>query len=300
MSSRPSLLPRLALILTGALALASCSQEAPTPAADAPATQAAPAAGTDAAPAAPAATPAAADASAAWNAARTPGPVVPPSGPAPVEGTDYFVISGGQPYQASPGKIEVVEVFGYTCPHCAEFEPLVSAWADKLPADVQFTPVAAPFGGIWLPYAKAFYTAQAMGLAEKSHDAVFRALHLDRTLPPQPTPEQLGEYYAQFGADPQQFASTMQSFAINAKVNRAQQFLQRSGVDSTPTMVVAGKYRVPVTKDFNDLLRVTEHLVARERAERGGGEAATGTDAAPAATGDAAAQDPAAGDASGG
>ena len=274
MTSRLTSLTRLPLILAALFTVAACSQDAPppspatsAPAASAPATTApAPASTADAvspvAPAAPA------------------GPIVPPSGPAPVAGSDYVEIPGGQPFQPGTGKIEVAEAFGYTCPHCASFEPQVSAWAARLPADVEFVPVAAPFGGYWMPYAKAYYTAEAMGLVEKTHDAMFRAIHVERSLPVQPLPtdEQIAQFYARFGADPKQFESTMKSFAINAKLKRAQQFLMASGVDSTPMLVVNGKYRV-MGKTFDDSLRIAEHLIAKERAERSGATPASDAEA---------------------
>ena len=144
--------------------------------------------------------------------------------------------------------------------------------------------VAAAFGGYWEPYAKAFYAAQAMGVAERSHDAMFRAVHVDRSLPVQPLPtdEQLGQFYAQFGVDPKQFASTMSSFAVKAKMNQAGQFLQRSGVDSTPVLIVDGKYRV-TGRSHEENLRIAEHLVAMERAADAG--------AAPSAPADGASAD---------
>lgn len=259
MTLRLALMHRLGLTLVAAFALAACSSEAPAP--TTPATPSAPASTTAPAPAATAPAPA------TQAAERTPGPVVPPSGAAPVAGTDYVEIPGGTPFKPGTGKIEVVEVFGYTCPHCASFDPLVSAWVAKLPADVNFVPVAAPFGGHWMPYAKAFFAAEAMGVAEQSHSAMFRAIHIDRSLPVQPAPtdEQLGQFYAQFGVDPKQFASTMSSFAVSAKLNQAQQFLQRSGVDSTPVLLVNGKYRATGTS-HEENLRITDHLVAMERA----------------------------------
>src|SRR5688572_16617828 len=92
---------------------------------------------------------------AAWAAS----PKQAPKGPAPIDGVDYVVIEGGQPYNAVKGKIEVVEVFGYTCPACAKLEPLVAKWKTSLPTDVAFTPLAAPMGGHWMPYARAFFAA---------------------------------------------------------------------------------------------------------------------------------------------
>ena len=200
---------------------------------------------------------------AAWGA--TP---ASPKGPAPVADVDYTVIEGGQPYAPGKGKIEVVEVFGYTCPHCAHFEPAIGAWKAKLPADVTFTALAAPMGGQWIPYARAFFAAQSLGLAGRTHAAMFHALHVEGTLPlSKPTPEEIAGFYASRGADPQRFIAAMASPAVDAQLTRAREFMIRSGVAGTPAIVVNGRYRV-IGTSFEDMLRITDHLVARERAAR--------------------------------
>ncbi|WP_457319655.1 thiol:disulfide interchange protein DsbA/DsbL, partial [Stenotrophomonas sp. P5_B8] len=102
-----------------------------------------------------------------------------------VEGTDYEVIEAPGPYAPLASKIEVVEIFGYTCPHCARFEPQLEAWAAKLPKDVRFTPVPAAFGGIWDSFARAYFAADQLGVAKRSHRAMFEALHDKQTLPMQ-------------------------------------------------------------------------------------------------------------------
>lgn len=273
------LVPALALLL-----VAACSRNEPAPATDAASAPAATTpAGTPAATAAaPAIDPAAQAAVADIIASAS-------SASAPVAGTDYVEIANGQPLEPLDGKVEVVEIFGYTCPHCATFAPLMSAWKAIAPADVRLTYLPAPFGGYWEPYAKAYYAAEALGVAEASHDAVFRAIHIERALPVQPVPtnEQIGAFYAQYGVDPATFAGTMASFGVNGKLNRARQFIQRafgSEAGSTPTLVVNGKYRV-TGKSLEDNIRIAQQLVERERA-------ATQGPAAPAAD-DGAAEPPA-------
>ncbi len=230
--------------------------EAPAPAAAAPTESAAPAG---------------ADSAAAETAPAAPAAATAPTGPAPTAGTDYVVIEGGQPYAPLNGKIEVAEVFGYTCPHCAQFEPLITAWQRKQPADVRVTPVPAAFGGYWITYARAFYAAETLGVLEKSHDAVFKAIHIDRSLGLDATPEKLGAFYAQYGVDAKTFAATMQSFGVETKLNRAKQFAVRSKIEGTPSVVVNGKYLVSVDeRGYDVMMNTVEHLVAGERATPAG------------------------------
>ena len=199
-------------------------------------------------------------------AAFAAGPAPSPRGPAPVAEVDYTVIDGGQPFAPAKGKIEVVEVFGYTCPHCAHFEPTIGAWKARLPADVTFTALAAPMGGQWIPYARAFFAAQSLGLAGRTHAAMFHALHVAGTLPlSRPTAEEIAGFYASRGADPRRFIAAMASPAVDAQLTRTREFMIRSGVAGTPAIVVNGRYRV-IGTSFEDMLRITDHLVARERA----------------------------------
>ncbi|WP_207780935.1 thiol:disulfide interchange protein DsbA/DsbL, partial [Cognatiluteimonas telluris] len=215
---------------------------------------------TDAAPADPSTAGADAAVEAVAQASSNAGGLVP--------GTDYVEIKGGQPYAPLNGKIEVVEVFNFICPACARFEPLLSAWKRKLPADVRLTYLPADFNAQWQPYARAYLVAEGMGLDERTHEAVFNAIHLAHTLPGEADPVDEGKiaaFYGQHGADPKQFLDAMHSFAVTAKLARAKQFLLASGVEGTPTIIVDGKYRV-TGKGDEDVLRITNQLIAQERA----------------------------------
>ncbi|MGH8077989.1 MAG: DsbA family protein, partial [Lysobacter sp.] len=99
------------------------------------------------------------------------------------------------------------------------------------------------------------------------HEAMFRALHVDGTLPlSRPTPEEIAAFYAGHGADAQRFVAAMASPEIEAQLTRARDFMIRSGVESTPSIVVNGKYLV--IGHSSDMLRIADHLVARERAAK--------------------------------
>ena len=281
---RPALL--LSALLS-ALLLAACGNtEAPAAADGATAEATAPAGGTPSAEAEAAAASAAAaegasvagpaDAAApatdGTEAASTPADhAADPSGL--VEGQDYEVIRNGQPWQPLNGKVEVVEVFGYVCPACARLEPIFAGWEATLPADVRVSYVPAPFGPQWTPYAKAFYVAESMGLVDETHTPMFHAIHIENSLPGEgETPDEaaIAQWYGKYGADPKQFQAAMDSFSTTAKVNRGRQFMVRTGVGGTPTIVVNGKYRVTGGRTYQDVLRITDQLIQKARAEAGG------------------------------
>ncbi|TAA38857.1 thiol:disulfide interchange protein DsbA/DsbL [Pseudoxanthomonas winnipegensis] len=187
---------------------------------------------------------------------------------APVEGEDYDVIADGQPFAPLTGqqKVEVVEVFGYVCIHCAHFEPQFEAWQKRQPASVRVTSVPAAFGGYWIPYAKAFYAAQQLGVLKQSHAAVFKALHDSHELPIQNASDQeIAGFYARFGPDPDKFAAAMESPQVAAQLDKARAFGMASGIRGTPTLVINGKYRI-TTVDPDDVLKVADFLIKRELA----------------------------------
>lgn len=261
--------PRRVLLLCALIPLAACTRDDATPvpaATEAPA--AAPAPGAQQASAEDAATAAAADA--AIRAAEQAAAQAPP----PVAGTDYVEIDNGQPFDTAEGRIEVAEIFGYTCGHCAAVQPAVRALKAKLPPDVNMVYIPAAFGGTWDTFAKAYYTAEAMGLLDKTHDAMFRAIHIDRRLKGMSgsdSPEEIAAFYAAYGADPNQFLSSMQSFAVATKVNRARQYVAgafaNGDTPATPTFIVGGKYRVK-GRSSEDMFRVINQLVVAERAKK--------------------------------
>ncbi|MBB3797764.1 MULTISPECIES: thiol:disulfide interchange protein DsbA/DsbL [Xanthomonas] len=184
----------------------------------------------------------------------------------PVEGDDYIVIDGGQPYAPLAGKVEVVEVFGYTCPHCAHFEPTLEAWVAKQPSYVRFTPVPAAFGGFWDAFARAYFAADVLGVAKRSHRAMFEAIHEKQTVPTQNVaPEELAAFYAGYGVPQQRFIETYKSQAVDARLDAAREFAKRSKLPGTPAIIVNGRYLIGA-RNYPDMLRVADYLIAREHA----------------------------------
>jgi len=181
----------------------------------------------------------------------------------PVPGKDYVVLTSPQPTWGVGG-IEVAEVFSYTCIHCANFQPLVNAWKKKLPSDVKFRYVPSAFGGVNDNAARAFLAAEALGVQERTHDAIFKAVFIDKKIKTGSL-EDFADAYARLGVDRAKILAVMNGTTVSAKLNRARQFAARTGINGTPMLVINGKYRI-TARTHEDTLRVAEFLIAKERA----------------------------------
>jgi thiol:disulfide interchange protein DsbA len=158
----------------------------------------------------------------------------------PAEGKQYVRLSQPLP-AASGGKIEVVEFFWYGCPHCNEFEPMLDAWAKKLPTDVLFrrVPVAfreEPFGA----HQRIFYALEAMGQVDAMHRKVFYAIHNDRARLEKPA--DISEFMAKNGLDGAKFLDVFNSFSVQTKARQAKQLSESYKIDGVPALGIHGRY----------------------------------------------------------
>ncbi|MHC8303535.1 thiol:disulfide interchange protein DsbA/DsbL [Pseudomonas sp. PB3P13] len=167
---------------------------------------------------------------------------------------------------AVPGKIEVVELFWYGCPHCYKFEPVINPWVEKLPADVNFRRIPAMFGGPWDAHGQMFLTLESMGVEHNVHAAVFKAIQEEHKK--LATAEEMAEFLATQGVDKDKFLATFNSFAIKGQVVQARELAKKYQVTGVPTMVVNGKYRFDIGSagGAEQALQLADKLVDQERA----------------------------------
>jgi thiol:disulfide interchange protein DsbA len=180
------------------------------------------------------------------------------------DGKQYVSIATPQRLDPKDGKVEVVEVFSYGCVHCAHYESYAEDLQKQLPKGVAFRVVPAAFNDAWLPYAQAYYAAKQLGVAEKAHAALFKAIHSDHY--PIRTIDELADWYAQnYGVDKAKFIQlATKDDAIRQRILADGKLIQAWGIDGTPTVVVDGKYRSAQIKDFDELNGVTKYLVDKE------------------------------------
>ena len=182
-------------------------------------------------------------------------------------GKQYVELSSAVPV-SKPGKIEVVELFWYGCPHCYHFEPTINPWIAKLPDDVNFVRVPAMFGGVWDLHGQMFITLQTMGVEAKVHAAVFEAIQKGgKKLA---SPDEMAEFLATQGVDKDAFLKTYNSFGVKGQVANAKRLGMAYQISGVPAMVVNGKYRFDIGSSGGpeQTLDVADQLIAKERASK--------------------------------
>jgi thiol:disulfide interchange protein DsbA len=184
---------------------------------------------------------------------------------APEDGHEYRTLDKRVPVDAQPPKIEVVDFFWYSCPHCNAFEPSLQAWSRKLPEDVSLRRIPAAFRDDMVPQQRLFYTLEAMGKVAELHVKVFDAIHRDRVDLTRQQP--MVDWVAKQGIDAQKFVELYNSFAISAKARRATEMQNLYGVEGVPAMGIAGRYYTDGTLASNHtrMLQVTDYLIAEAR-----------------------------------
>jgi thiol:disulfide interchange protein DsbA len=162
-------------------------------------------------------------------------------------------------------QVIVYEFFSYKCPHCSSFQPYMKPWHNKLPAHIKLVRIPVIFQESWVIFAKAYYTAETMGIIEKTHQPFFNAIHKQRKR--LNTLEDIANWFTDnFQVDKKAFLSTANSFMIDSKVRQSQNLTRKMQITSTPTVIVNGKFK-PNTKKLNNvpgLLDMSLYLAKQE------------------------------------
>ena len=191
------------------------------------------------------------------------------AGEAFIAGTHYAVIdvpvtTGLE--ETAPAQVEVVEVFSYMCIHCYSFDPLLQRWEEDKPEGAAFSRLPAVFSDDWALMARAFYTAEILGVAEQMHGPLFQAIHVE---PQNIRSEQVmaGLFNESAGVAEEAFSKAYNSFFVRSRVMQARSKSRAYGLNSVPTMIVNGKYRVDgrMAGSNQEMLDVVNFLVERER-----------------------------------
>jgi thiol:disulfide interchange protein DsbA len=184
------------------------------------------------------------------------------------EGKDYQRLASPVP-TAVPDKVEVLELFWYGCPHCYSLESAVTRWLSRKPQSVEFMRLPAVLGRRWELGARAYFTAETLGVLDKVHEPFFKAIHeRKRTFS---NKDQLASFFAEQGVDEKAFREAFDSFAVETKLRRSQELVRRYRIDGVPAVIVNGKYIITTSSAGSPdrMFEVVDFLVSQEEAAAG-------------------------------
>jgi thiol:disulfide interchange protein DsbA len=183
-------------------------------------------------------------------------------------GKDYQVLDKPVATEANGGKVELIEFFWYSCPHCNAFEPTFAQWLKNAPKDVLVRRVPVAFRDDFAPQQRLFYTLEAMDLLEKMHARVFAAVHGERL--PLNTEALILTWIEKQGVDKAKFAEVYKSFSVASKIKRATQLQNEFRIEGVPSFGIAGRYYTDgsMAGGMERALKVAEALIAQSRTAR--------------------------------
>lgn len=184
-----------------------------------------------------------------------------------IEGVQYKTLKS--PVDTG-GKKVVLEIFGYTCPHCYHLEPSIHEWLKTKPADVQFERMPVVFNNPnWITMARVFYTCQRLGILDQSHEAFFHAIHRDKM--EFSSLEALGKFMSKFDRKKDEatfvkdFVAMFNSFVVDGDVKKAAKLTRQYEVEGVPAVIINGKFLtdVPMAKGTKEMWEVVDELTAK-------------------------------------
>ena len=171
-----------------------------------------------------------------------------------------------QPIATGP-KIEVVEFFWYGCPHCAQLQAPLEAWLKRKPDDVELRRIPAIFRPSWLAHARIFYTLEAIGELGRLHQAVYKAVHVDKE--ELLSAETSAEWAVRHGVDRSRWMTAYNSADTTKKVEAARSATRDYAIQGTPSLVVDGRYLTSssMADSYQGVVVILDELIriARER-----------------------------------
>ena len=180
-------------------------------------------------------------------------------------GKDFLTLARPLATESGTGKIELIEFFWYSCPHCNLFEPSFAQWVKNAPKDVVVRRIPVAFRDDFAPQQRLFFTIEALNLMETLHPKVFAAIHVEKLV--LNTDASVLAWAEKQGVDKAKFNEVYKSFGVASKLKRAVQLQNDFKVEGVPSLGVAGRYYIDGTLagSMDRALKVAESLIAQSR-----------------------------------
>lgn len=145
----------------------------------------------------------------------------------------------------NPGKIQVIEFFGYACFWCQRLHPHLNEWAAKKPEDIVFYRFPVYFNKGWDVLAKAYYVVEKLGRNSTLDKEFFQAVHKDHlNLSDE---KKLEDFFLKAGVSQKQFKTLFHSFEVNRAYEKGNEVANAYEIIVTPAVVLnlsSGSYLI--------------------------------------------------------
>ena len=118
-------------------------------------------------------------------------------------------------------------------------------------------------------HAKAYYTAEALGVLDIMHPIIFQAMNVDRK--PLASQAEIAALFTANGVSEADFTKAFNSFGVSSQVRQGVAVGKAAQITGTPALMVNGKYQVSGRKAGGQagMLKVVDYLIEKERAAKG-------------------------------
>ncbi len=184
------------------------------------------------------------------------------------EGIEYVSLDKRVPTDAGKGKIEVIEFFWYSCPHCNAFEPRFASWVKALPKDVEVKRVPVRFRDDFEPQQRMYYVLEALDKVDALHGKLFQSIHVEKQN--LGSAEALAQWADKNGIPKAKFVELYNAFGVVTKPKRAHQLQEAFKVQGVPALGIGGRFYTDgsLSGSMERALQITDYLISEIRKGR--------------------------------
>ncbi|WP_444996234.1 thiol:disulfide interchange protein DsbA/DsbL [Aliikangiella sp. IMCC44359] len=153
-----------------------------------------------------------------------------------VAGEHYQIIS---PKESEEPIVE--EFFNYACGACYSMEKVISEIKNENPT-VKFKIIPLELRPSWKVYVKAYYIGEKLGVLDKSHEKIFRRIHVEKRH--FKNDDDLKDFFVSLGVDAKAYDDVAKSYWLNTQLRLSKQYAMNAKVIGTPTLIVNKRYKL--------------------------------------------------------